>query len=285
MAFPSIWGRRHSCLRSRGARFPARELPPHDVRKAPVGASLSRDIRPLREQGRLYKAFPFCAYSPGFRPGFLLGSPRRGFHLRPSATKTFRSPTARSREFPGQTSPLLSFSFPRSTVSSFLRSSVFKRKLKGDFVREGFRRQAGRLSSCEIRGHSREFAVPKKSAGICEIRGKSLYGGISKKRQECRLSPKTFLLTSFNFAVFLRVLCVKEVCVRGFQGKRDAYPLLKICIGKDFEEAPGKIAPREFSFPTRRRRRGFFPRRGRSARGISRGGRRRWRSSCAGGNG
>ena len=35
LVFPSIWGRRHSCLRSRDARFPARELPPRGVRTFP----------------------------------------------------------------------------------------------------------------------------------------------------------------------------------------------------------------------------------------------------------
>ena len=54
-------------------------------RKAPSGRLRGGDVRPPREQGRLYKAFPFRAYSPGFRPGFLLGSPRRGFRLRVSA--------------------------------------------------------------------------------------------------------------------------------------------------------------------------------------------------------
>ena len=69
--------------------------------KPPSGRPCGGSIRPLREQGRLYKAFPFCAYSPGFRPGFLLGSPLQGFRLRSSvksAAKNFSSlARARSR--------------------------------------------------------------------------------------------------------------------------------------------------------------------------------------------
>ena len=44
------------------------------------------------------------------------------------------------------------------------------------------------------------------------------------KRQECRLSLKTFSLTSFYFAVFFAFFALKKFVFADFTGKRDAYP-------------------------------------------------------------
>ena len=216
MAVPSIWGRRRSCLRSRGVRFSARELPPRDVcafprrrhgrlrsharenitkppqgaflletpggnlgdgekkRQAPSGRPCGGSIRLPREQGRLYKAFPFRAYSPGFRPGFLFGSPRRGFRLHSSvksagsfldrARSRNRVPTGRIRflsvyvglkPYAEQSRPFGAWrfrAFGDEGVPAFVPAAY-------DFLRANFRR----ATSARSRGGDMDVSAPMRA--------------------------------------------------------------------------------------------------------------------------
>ena len=159
---------------------------------SPVGATLLRACPFAAGTGSPLQGFSVSCATPGFRPGFLLGQPRRGFHLCPSATSAAKN-FLPARGVPQARAPRRAWGYVCSAPPGRLGAKAF---LPSFPRRSGVRKRTSAARRSRIprrrRGRLRSHARGRKIRAIRGFKKTVRFLGRKTGRRSRTPSPRDF---------------------------------------------------------------------------------------------